>query len=91
MRKKHTAHLCDDDFVDHGRMNQDIRINIKQVWKRKSDGLLVRVNGVIFLEPKRVMWQALPNHNNPPALGTINESEFKEQFEYQHQTASVQN
>jgi hypothetical protein len=62
-------------------MNEGIQVRIKQVWKRKEDGLLVRVNGLIFLEPKRVMWQALPNQKNPSAYGTVSENEFKRQYE----------
>ena len=30
------------------RFVEDIQVNIKQVWKRKDDGLLVRVSGLIF-------------------------------------------
>jgi hypothetical protein len=35
------------------------------------------------VEPKRVIWEALPNQNNPSASGITNEPEFKEQYEYQ--------
>jgi hypothetical protein len=66
-------------------MNEGIWVEIKQVWKRKQDGVLVRVNGLIFSEPKRVMWQALPNQVNPSGYGTITETEFKEQHEYRPQ------
>jgi len=64
------------------RFVENIQVNIKQVWKRKDNGLLVRVNGLIFLEPKRVMWQALPNQNNQSASGILTETEFKERFEW---------
>jgi len=63
-------------------MNEDIQVSLKQVWRRTDDGLLVRVSGLIFLEPKRVMWQALPNHDNPSASGILTETEFKKRFEY---------
>jgi hypothetical protein len=66
-------------FVEH------IQVNIKQVWKRKDNGLLVRVSGLIFQEPKRVMWRGLPDQDNPSAYGTVTETEFKEQYEYQPQ------
>jgi hypothetical protein len=62
-------------------MNENIRIETKQVWKRKEDGLLVRVTGLIFLEPNRVMWQALPNQGNRSADAVTAETEFKEQYE----------
>jgi hypothetical protein len=65
------------------RFVEDIQVNIKQVWKRKDDGLLVRVSGLIFQEPKLVMWRALPDQDNPSAYGTVTETEFKEQYEYQ--------
>ena len=58
-------------------MDTGIRVQLNQVWERREDGLLVRINGLIFSEPKRVMWQALPNQDNPSAYGTVNESEFK--------------
>jgi len=66
-------------------MNEGIPVQIKQVWKRKEDGLLVRVTGLIFLEPNRVMWQALPNQGNRSADGVTTETEFKEQHEYRPQ------
>jgi hypothetical protein len=53
-------------------VNEDIQVNIKQVWKRKDNGLLGRVSGLIFLEPKRVMWRALPNHGKPDACLKLN-------------------
>jgi hypothetical protein len=65
------------------RFVEDNQINIKQVWKRKDNGLLVKVTGLIFQEPKRVMWQGLPDQDNPSAYGTVTETEFKEQYEYQ--------
>jgi hypothetical protein len=65
------------------RFVEDIQVNPKQVWKRKHNGLLVKVSGLIFQEPKRVMWQGLPNHDNPSAYGTVTETEFKEQYKYQ--------
>ena len=71
-------------------MNQDIQVNIKQVWKRKDNGLLVRVSGLIFSEPKRVMWKALPDQDNPSAYGTISETEFREQYEYQPKKSAYQ-
>jgi hypothetical protein len=71
------------DFVNPRTVNEGIQIEMKQVWKRKYDGLLVRVSGLIFVEPKRVIWEALPNQNNPSASGITNEPEFKEQYEYQ--------
>ena len=64
-------------------MNEGTRVEIKQVWKRKDDGLLVKVSGLIFLEPKRVMWQALPDQNNPSAYGIVAETEFKREYEPQ--------
>ena len=63
-------------------MNEDIQVNINQVWKRKDNGLLGRVSGLIFLEPKRVMWRALPNQGKPDAYEIITETEFKKQYEY---------
>src|SRR5215469_15530468 len=65
------------------RFVEDIQVNIKQVWKRKDNGLLVRVSGLIFQEPKRVMWRGLPDQDKPSAYGTVSETEFKEQYEYQ--------
>jgi hypothetical protein len=70
-------HLSDGD----GPVNQDIQVNIKQVWKRKDNGLLGRVSGLIFLEPRRVIWRALPNQGEPDAYEIITETEFKKQFE----------
>ncbi len=67
-------------------MNQDIQVNIKQVWKRKDNGLLGRVSGLIFLEPKRVIWRALPNQGEPDACEIITETEFKKQYEYPHKS-----
>ena len=64
-------------------MNEGIQLQLKQVWKRKDNGLLVRVSGLIFLEPKRVMWRALPNQEKPADEGIMSETEFKEQYEYQ--------
>ena len=54
------------------------------MWKRKDNGLLGRVSGLIFLEPKRVMWRALPNQGKPDAYEIITETEFKKQYEYPH-------
>ena len=71
-------------------MNEDIQVGLKQVWKRKDDGLLVRVNGLIFLEPKRVMWQALPNQDYPSVQEIITETEFKKQYEHQPKESSYQ-
>lgn len=71
----------DEDFVNPPTMNEGIQVEMKQVWKRKHDGLLVRVSGLIFVEPKRVMWQALSNQ--PSASGITNVTEFEEQYEYQ--------
>ena len=65
------------------RFVEDTQVNIKQVWKRKDNGLLVKVTGLIFQEPKRVMWQGLPDQDNPSAYETVTETEFKEQYEYQ--------
>lgn len=70
-------------------MNEDIQVHLKQVWKRKDNGLLVRVSGLIFSGPKRVMWQALPSQDNPSAYGTITETEFKEQYEYQPKKSAL--
>lgn len=61
---------------------KDIKINQNQVWKRKDNGMLVRVTGLIFSEPRRVSWQALPDQDIPAAYGTVTESEFKRQYEY---------
>ena len=72
------------------RVVEDIEVNIKQVWKRIDDGLLVQVSGLIFQEPNRVMWRALPAQDNPSAYGTVTETEFKEQFEYQFPKESYQ-
>jgi hypothetical protein len=58
-----------------------MKARLNQVWKRKHNGLLVRVSGLIFQEPKRVMWRALPDQDNPSAYGTVTETEFKEQYE----------
>jgi len=65
------------------RFVEDIQVNMNQVWKRKDNGLLVRVSGLIFQEPKRVMWRGLPDQDNPSAYGTVTETEFKERYEYQ--------
>src|SRR5262249_42305961 len=65
------------------RFIEDIQVNIKQVWKRKDNGLLVKISGLIFQEPKRIVWQGLPDQDNPSAYGTVTETEFKEQYEYQ--------
>ena len=62
---------------------EDNQVNIKQVWKRKDNDLLVKVTGLIFQEPKRVMWRGLPDQDNVSAYGTVTETEFKEQYEYQ--------
>ena len=67
------------------RFVEDIQVNMNQVWKRKGNGLLVRVSGLIFQEPKRVMWRRVPDQDNPSAYGTVTETEFKEQYEYQPQ------
>ena len=40
---------------------EDNQVNIKQVWKRKDNDLFVKVTGLIFQEPKRVMWRGLPD------------------------------
>jgi hypothetical protein len=71
-------------------MSAETQVHLKQVWKRKKDGLLVRVSGLIFLEPRRVMWQALPNQGHPAAHEIIMETEFQEQYEYQPQTRARQ-
>ena len=60
------------------RFAEDSQVNIKQVWKRKNNGLLVKVSGLIFQKPKRVMWRGLPDEDNPSAYGTVTETEFKE-------------
>jgi hypothetical protein len=70
-------------MLDLATMKEGIRVGMKQVWKRKKDGLLVRVSGLTFLEPKQVMWQALPNQNSPSAYGSVTETEFKEQYQPQ--------
>ena len=67
------------------RFAEDRQVNIKQVWKRKNNGLLVKVSGLIFQEPKRVMWRGLRGQDNPSAYGTVTETEFKERYEYQPQ------
>ena len=72
------------------RFVEDTQVNIKQVWKRKDDGLLVRVSGLVFQEPKRVMWRGLPGQDNPSAYGTVTETEFKEQYEYHPQKSPYQ-
>ena len=61
---------------------EDIQVGIKQVWKRKDDGLLVKVSGLIFQEPKRVMWRGLLDQDKSSAYGTVTETQFKEQYEY---------
>jgi hypothetical protein len=66
------------------QQNEDIQVNIKQVWKRKDNGLLGSVSGLIFLDPKRVMWRALPDQGKPDASEIITETEFKKQYEYPH-------
>ena len=84
--KRQARHLrLDVHFVNHRAMNEGIQVQIKQVWRRTDDGLLVRVSGLILLEPVRVMWQALPNHDNPTASGILTETEFKERFEWRLQ------
>jgi hypothetical protein len=72
------------------RFIEDIQVHIKQVWKRKDNGLLVKVSGLIYQEPKRVMWRGLPDRDNPSAYGTVTETEFKEQYEYQPQKSPYQ-
>ena len=62
-------------------MKKGIQVKLNQVWKRKDDGLLVRVSGLIFARPKRVMWQALPNQDNPSAYGTSTETQFKQLYQ----------
>jgi hypothetical protein len=62
---------------------EDNQVNIKQVWKRKDNDLFVKVTGLIFQEPKRVMWRGLPDQDNASPYGTVTETEFKEQYEYQ--------
>ena len=69
---------------------EDNQVNIKQVWKRKDNDLLVKVTGLIFQEPKRVMWRGLPDQDNVSAYGTVTETEFKEQYEYQPQKSRYQ-
>ena len=69
---------------------EGIQVNIKQVLKRKDNDLLVKVSGLIFQEPKRVMWRGLPDQDNPSAYGTVTETEFKEQYEYQPQESPYQ-
>jgi len=66
------------------QQNEDIQVNIKQVWKRKDNGLLGRVSWLIFLDPKRVMWRALPDQGKPDAYEIITETEFKKQYECPH-------
>ena len=79
-----------EDFVNPRTMNANTQVQLKQVWKRKKDGLLVRVSGLILLEPKRVMWRALPDQGNPAAHGLTTETEFEEQYEYQPQRRAGQ-
>ena len=62
---------------------EDIQVNTKEVWKRKDNGRLVKVTGLIFQEPKRVIWRGLPDQDNPSAYGTVTATEFKEQYEYE--------
>ena len=69
---------------------EGIQVNIKQVLKRKDNDLLVKVSGLIFQEPKRVMWRGLPDQDNASAYGTVTETEFKEQYEYQPQESPYQ-
>jgi len=64
---------------------EDIQVNTKEVWKRKDNGRLVKVTGLIFQEPKRVIWRGLPDQDNPSAYGTVTETEFREEYEYQPQ------
>ena len=64
-------------------MNEGIEVEIRQVWKRRDNGLLVKVSGLILLKPKRVIWRALENRGNPSASGITTETEFREQYEYQ--------
>ena len=63
-------------------INGGIRVQINHVWKRKEDGLLVRVSGLIFLKPNRVIWRALPNQGTRSADGVTTETEFKKQYEH---------
>ena len=72
-------------------MNDEIQVHIKQVWKRKEDGLLVRVSGLIFVEPKRIMWQALTNQHYSSAHEITTETEFKQQYEYKPEERAGQN
>src|SRR5215510_3206565 len=62
---------------------EDMQVNTKEVWKRKDNGRLVKVTGLIFQEPKRVIWRGLPDQDNPSAYGTVTETAFREQYEYQ--------
>ena len=68
--------------TQHEQYGSSMKARLNQVWKRKHNGLLVRVSGLIFLEPKRVIWRALPNQSKPDACHTITEIEFKNQYEY---------
>ena len=71
------------------RLVEDHQVNIKQVWKRKDNSLLVKVSGLIFQEPKRVVWRGLLDQDKPSAYGTVTETEFKEQYEYQPQKVAT--
>jgi hypothetical protein len=76
-----TSDTPDEDFVNYRTVNEGTQVRLKEVWKRKKDGLLVRVTALIFAKPKRVVWQALPNQDNPSTYGTVSEFEFKRQYE----------
>jgi hypothetical protein len=71
------------DLMDDRTMREGIQVHLKQVWKRKKDGLLVRVTGLIFLEPKRVLWRPLQNLGSSSPHEVTTETEFKQEYEYQ--------
>ena len=56
-----------------------IKVELAQVWRKKDNGLLVRVCALSFVEPKFVMWRAIGNYNT---VGSHSETEFTRLHDY---------
>src|SRR5215471_5415814 len=55
------------------------KVELAQVWRKKDNGLLVRVCALSFVEPKFVMWRAIGNYNT---VGSHSETEFTRLHDY---------
>jgi len=55
------------------------KVELAQVWRKKDNGLLVRVCALSFVEPKFVTWRAIGNHNT---VGSHSETEFTRLHSY---------